>query len=135
MNIDTIKQLVLEGQINPLEAAIYLRDTEKLIKEILEAIKPSVLNEIEKYSKECVFNGRKFSIKRMSKYDLSECNHPELIKTIELEQSIKDKRKALEDYLKSIKEPIEVLDSESGEVVLVTPIKPTYENTFAIAKK
>ena len=133
MTIETIKELVLDGKINPLEAAIYLRDTEKLIKDILEAIKPSVLNEIEKYNKECIFKDRKFVIKRNSKYDLSTCNHPQLIKINKLEQSITEEKKALIDYVKSIKSNIEVLDNETGEVVIVNPIVPTYENTFAIS--
>ncbi|MCZ2130457.1 MAG: hypothetical protein LC109_09345 [Bacteroidia bacterium] len=53
-------------------------------------------------------------------YDYSNCNHPKWIELSNYESQIKTDKKSIEETLKTIKEPMEIV-VDGGEVVTINP--------------
>lgn len=123
---DGIIKSVDEGEMNPLHVLIQLRAMEKASDRILKAIKENMLNEADKYpGTSFEFMGNKIEKAELgTKYDYSKCNHP---KWNELTAEINELKKELletESFLKAIKSPLEIFNSETGETSIITvPIK------------
>jgi len=111
-NIKDQAQL-LAGQINesgsPEIAFASLTKFEELIKGIKDSIKSSAMFEIEQGRDYAV--GIKLSIMNATRYEYHD---------LELER-LKEKVKDREQFLKSLKSSISVLDETTGEVVVVQP--------------
>lgn len=56
-----------------------------------------------------------------AKYDFSNCNHPKWNELANYQSQIKDDMKSIEVTLKTIKEPITIVDESTGNIVQVNP--------------
>jgi hypothetical protein len=113
---------------------------QKAMEKVFEKIKPTLienaLNEISKFEKNAVIKGSEFSIVEAGvKYDYSNCND---LKHIVLNTQLECLKSALKDretFLKSIKEPLQMIDEGSGEVYTIYPPKKTSSTTLKVTFK
>ena len=127
---DGIIQAVKEGEINPITVAVQLKAMKTASERIAKEISPELMTEVSKYPEaNFEFMGNKISkAEHGTKYDFSKCNHPRWNElTAEIEELTKE-LKATENFLKAIKEPLEVILGD--EVLIVTP--PTKTSTSGI---
>src|SRR3990167_489829 len=104
------------GLIDPLHMSIYLKTMEKIIKGIQAKIKASALTEADKYGKSFDFRGAKIDVSELgTKYDYTNCKDivwNDLTKKI---TELTERRKEREAMLKTVKEPMTLVDPDSGE--------------------
>jgi hypothetical protein len=128
---DGVIESVQGGEINPLTVLIQLKAMEKATERILKEIRPNLLTEAAKHpGNEFEYMGNKITkAEHGTKYDYSKCGDPDL-KVFEAEKEKADKNlKDRQDFLKSLKAPIEIL-RDGGEVVTLTP--PTNKSTSGL---
>lgn len=120
---NSVIQAVENGEENPLKLLIQIRGMEKAFKLIAEKIKDSYMREADKYPEnkfQFMGNGvEKGDVH--TEYDYSICGDTvwEQRKTIfDMAKSQLDERQA---FLKTLREPIVLVDEGSGEVVTVRP--------------
>jgi hypothetical protein len=116
-------QLVKNGEENPLAVLVQIRAMEKAFKIITEKIKENYISEADKYP------GDKFQFKGndiqkgdvYTSYDYSVCGDPiwsQRKSILDMAKNLLDER---EDFLRSLREPMTIVDDESGEVATVRP--------------
>lgn len=128
---DGVIESVQGGEINPLTVLIQLKAMEKASERILKEIRPNLLTEAAKHpGNEFEYMGNKITkAEHGIKYDYSKCGDPDL-KVFEAEKKKADKNlKDRQDFLKSLKVPIEIL-RDGDEVVALTP--PTKKSTSGL---
>jgi hypothetical protein len=128
---DGVIESVQGGEINPLTVLIQLKAMEKASERILKEIRPNLLTEAAKHpGNEFEYMGNKITkAEHGTKYDYSACGDPDL-KVFEAEKEKADKNlKDRQDFLKSLKSPIEIL-RDGGEVIALTP--PTKKSTSGL---
>ena len=120
---NNVIQAVKNGEENPLQMLVQIRAMEKAFKIITEKIKENYLTESEKYP------GDKFDFKGNqiqkgdvhTEYDYTVSGDPiwEQRKTIlDMAKSQLNER---EEFLRALREPITIIDDESGEIATVRP--------------
>jgi hypothetical protein len=120
---DGVIQSVKEGEINPLTVLIQLKAMEKATERILKEIKANLLTEADKYpGNDFEYLGNKITkAEHGTKYDFSKCGDPMLSelesKLLEIQKEVNDRKV----FLKAIKAPLEVFNSETGETNIITP--------------
>lgn len=120
---DGVIESVRNGDIDPLKVLIQIRAMEKASDRILKEIKDNLLTEANKYAEQSFDylgnNIQKGDVR--TEYDYSVCGDP----IYNFRKRILDESKQqLDDraaFLKSLKEPITIVDEGSGEVVTVRP--------------
>jgi hypothetical protein len=114
---------VLNGEVNALELKAFFKAMESIIETVNEATKESQLRESERYP-EKLFTAFGCKIEKAEvgvKYDYSICGDPvykQRLQILEEAQKQLDERAA---FLKALKEPLTLVDDESGEVATVRP--------------
>ena len=143
---DTKKQIEVfasqleNGLINGQIVASDLLRFQKAMEKVFEKIKPTLienaLNEISQYEKNSVIKGSEFSIVEAGvKYDYSDCNDLEY-KALEFTmEKAKGAVKQRESFLKTLKEPLEVIDETSGECYTIYPPKKSSTTTLKVTFK
>ena len=138
--IETFANQLEQGLINGQIVASDLLRFQKAMEKVFDKIKPTLienaLNEISNYEKNAVIKGSEFSIVEAGvKYDYSDCNDIEHnILNTQLE-ALKSTLKDRETFLKSIKEPLQMIDETSGEVYTIYPPKKTSSTTLKVTFK
>lgn len=124
---DNIIQSVQNGEASPLETLVLLKALEKASERIMKEIRENVITAAEKYP-ERTFEFAGASIEKGEvgvKYDYATCGDP----VYEQRQSIMDAAKTLVDertaFLRTLKEPITIVDEGSGEIVTIRPPQKT----------
>lgn len=120
---------VLEGNFNPLQAWVEIKNIETALEKIKEKIKFAAIAEREKYGKESELYGAKVTIIESGvKYDYSVCGDTkhEIISQ-ELER-VKNELKDREKFLKSIPSGEKYTDEETGFEVC----SPTKKSTTTL---
>jgi hypothetical protein len=56
-----------------------------------------------------------------TKYDYSNCNHPDWINYSKQIEDYSKAKKSIEDTLKTIKDPITLVDEQTGDIITVNP--------------
>lgn len=121
------------GSINPLKVATIMKALEMAMKLIKDGISRSVLDEAEKYEgKTFDFFGHSLSIRESGvKYDYTECNDPYMNDYVKEMNSLKEKIKARETFLKAAKDGATIVDERTGDVVEIYP--PSKSSTTSVA--
>jgi len=128
---DGIIQAVQGGEINPLAVLVQLKAMEQATERIRKEIRPNMLIEIDKYPDTFEYLGNKITkAEHGMKYDFSNCGDPEWEQYEHDRLSAANSLKDREAFLKSLKEPIDIIDRRTGEVVTITP--PTKKSTSGI---
>ena len=138
--IETFAHSLEQGLNNGQIIASDLLRFQKAMEKVFEKIKPTLienaLNEISNYEKNAVIKGSEFSIVEAGvKYDYSDCNDLEYNKLTTQLEALKSTLKDRETFLKSIKEPLQMIDENSGEVYTIYPPKKTSSTTLKVTFK
>lgn len=99
---------------------------------ILKEIAPNILKEADQYpGTEFEYAGNKITkAEHGAKYDYSNCGDPVYEKLLGESTLANDRLKGREIFLKSLKEPLTVVDEDSGEVSKINP--PTKKSTSGL---
>lgn len=129
---DSIIQAVKEGEANPIEVLIQIRALQKVSERVLKEINEEILTEANKYpEKNFEFMGAKIENAELgTKYDYSMCGDTEYEMLDAQINSLKQRIKEREEFLKSIKQDITLVDNFTGEIVTVRP--PTKKSTSGL---
>jgi hypothetical protein len=134
---DSIIQAVQGGELNPLDVAVQLKAMELASERIRKETKVELLNEVSKYpEKSFTYNGNTITkAEHGTKYCFDKCGDPEWEMLNQQKESIARSMKEREEFLKALKSPIEVLNSLSGEIHLLTPPTKTSVSGINISIK
>ena len=131
-----LEQGLVKGEIIPTDLLRFQKAMEKVFEKIKPILIESAIVEVEHYEKNPVIKGAEYSIIEAGvKYDYSVCNDAkwnDLTKEIE---SLKEKLKERETFLKSIKEKLEIIDTESGELNVIYPCIKSSTTTLKVTFK
>lgn len=126
---------VIEGKVDPKEAAVALDAMAKVIKGAMDSIHEHVLTELGKYSR-----GEKITVGRIelqrreaaTRYNYEACNDPIYSRLAEAADAATKALKEREAFLKAVPAPFTMVDEETGEVVKVQPAAKTSTTTYAL---
>lgn len=123
---------VNNGQYNPLEILVILRALESVSEAVREAIKPNIMTEVGKYSERTfeAFGAKLEKSEVGVVYDYPATGDREWAKFHASAESAISRRKEREAFLRALKEPMTLLDEETGEVYQVRP--PTRKSNSGI---
>lgn len=116
---DAIIRKVEQGEVNPLTAFLQIKSIEDVCKKAKEGINQWSLEEAQKHGvRSFDYQGAKVEISELgTKYDFSSCGDV-------IWESLKQQLKDRESFLKTIKEPIEMVNPDGGEIYRVhAPVK------------
>lgn len=126
--------LVREGHIDPIEVRVKMKAWEKAFKAAESAIAPEVEREAAKHGKAFDFMGAKCEwIPTYTAYDYAKDVTWNNFKE-KVEQATA-KQKEREAFLKTVKEPFQQLDPDTGELITVTPPIKTQREGLRITIK
>ena len=116
-----VKELALSGEVD----IIKLARTVNIMKRIVETfekepeIQETLLNEVGKYGKGEL---SEIQVKEVGvKYDFLNCGLPEYESVLFQIETLSERKKQLETYLKSINKPTDFIDPLSGEMIVLQP--------------
>ena len=120
-----ISELIDDGEIPLLQVEGKLACMETIVKNIRsnKEYKSALLSEAEKEGRQTFKNGdSSFCIKEVgTKYDFSECGHLEYNSIILQIEALTERKKAIEQQIKSHKQGFIHVDPETGESYFVNP--------------
>lgn len=134
---DGVIQSVKEGEANPLEVLVMCKAFEKANERILKEIRDNFIIEANKYpEKSFEFNGAKLTKAEVgTKYDYTHCNDSVYNDRKKIVDEATKQLKEREEFLKSLKEPITVVDEGSGEVITIRPPLKTSTSSLTVSIK
>jgi hypothetical protein len=111
------------GMIKPLDLLKQIKCFEKVIEQTKDTLYKMAREEAEKYgAKSFEYKGIKIELAEVgTKYDYSQCNDFVLAKVSEELSKLNESKKQRETFLKSLKDPISLVDEESGDIIQVLP--------------
>lgn len=120
---DQVIQSVKQGETNPLKVRVWIKTMETIISRLKSETNHEQLMEADKWG-ERSFDYAGATITKAehgTKYDFSKCGDPIWEQRDQILYSAKNQLKEREDFLKTIKEPMTIVDDRSGEVVTINP--------------
>lgn len=124
--VQKVKNIILNGEENPLKFQVQLKAMEDIIKFLRtdKDIKEYTLEEAEKYGQKTFDEfGANITIKEVGiKYDYSSCNDSEWAELNIKINNLTELRKNREELLKNLKPEMKLADAKTGELLLM-PLK------------
>lgn len=114
---------VKNGEVNPIELKAAFKAMAKIIEKVDEATEGHLMSEASKYS-ETKFSAFGAEIEKAEvgvKYDYSVCGDPIYNQRLSIFDEAKKQLDERAAFLKALKEPITLVDDDSGEVATVRP--------------
>jgi hypothetical protein len=121
---DSLSVAIEEGLVDPLELHVTIKAYEKVFDKVKGQLSSKAYDEALKHGgKSFDFKGAKVQVADFmgATYDYSVCNDPILVRLTEANDATKKALSDRQEMLKALKAPIEILDSETGEVCTVLP--------------
>ena len=120
---DQVISSVLDDGANALKQIIMVKALDSAFTKIKSKLMPYALEEFRlENSKEVDINGYRISEATTGvSYDYSNCNHQVYAKLVNQMADLKEQISDIEQMLKSLKSPMEILDKETGEVYTIYP--------------
>lgn len=115
---------VTEGRLQPLDTIARLKFAETTIKSAIDGVMPHAISEAGKYAKgeKITALGCELTQKEAGvKYDFSGCGDAVYDRLTAEMEALKERIKERENFLKTVKEGMTVVDEESGEVMTIRP--------------
>lgn len=111
------------GNADPLRVQIFCKTLEEVAEKIKAGIKDNAKREAQKYGdKPFMHAGAELHLTNTyTVYDYTVCNDSVWLRCHQDEKVNAEARKEREAFLRALKEPMEVLDSVSGEVTILRP--------------
>ena len=120
------------GNDDPLAVYKQLNDAIKSLELAKGEIKQLAIDEAEKYGKKFQLHNAEFSHSVRANYDFSNCNDQVYEKISDELNDVKVEKKEREKFLKTVKEPITMVDDETGEVLQINPPAKTYTDVLRV---
>lgn len=119
---DSIIADVKNGEVDPLNVLIWLRAFEKASKRILEEIKSNLETAAEKYPGiKFQFMGNDVEKADFGKYDYLTSKDPVYERRLAIANAADTLVKERQEWLKTVKAPMKILDEDTGELVEILP--------------
>lgn len=120
---DQVISSVMDDGANALKQIIMVKALDSALTKIKSKLMPYAIEEFRlENSKEVDINGYRISEATTGvSYDYSNCNHPIYAKLVNQMADLKEQISDIEQMLKSLKSPMEILDKETGEVYTIYP--------------
>ena len=132
--ISHLLQEVEGGSVDNLELYAKLSGLIKGLEEVKKFTLGFALDDIEKHGGKFEGYGYKLAKKEAgARYDFSNCNHPDWIKYNEVIEGYEKAKRSIEHTLKTIKDPMTIVDEESGDIITINP--PIKKSTTTIEVK
>lgn len=129
---EKLKEELQSGYVNPLDLLRGQKAIEKVFANIKEDLTKATREEAEKYGKSFEYKGSKIELAEVGvKYDYSECGDYELNEILEQIAKLEEKKKAREAFLKTLKEPMQII-TKDGEPIEVYPPKKSSTSSIKI---
>lgn len=128
---DQMIESVRQGETNPLEVLVILKAFEKATERILKEVRENYVKEADKYSEKSfeLFGAKLEKAEVGTKYNYSICNDPVYNRRLAIATEANKLVKEREDFLKSLKDPLNIVDEETGELVkIIPPLKTSTES-------
>lgn len=111
------------GGQDPLAVAVESKRIIDYLTELTSCLKPEILTEAVKYGKNSfTAHNAKFEVKEMgSRYDFTGCGHTKLDELYAKQKELTKDIKGIEDFLKTLKQGMTIVDEDSGDVITVRP--------------
>ncbi len=125
--IDTFSNQVIQavqnGEVNPLKVRVWLKTMEDIIERVKKETADHQLRESEKYPEKAFeYSGAKIEKSELgTKYNYSGSNDPIYNHRKQIADAANEQLKEREEFLKALKEPLILVDDESGEVARIVP--------------
>lgn len=122
---DQVIRSVKDGEVNPLKVQLHIKAMERAFERILKEIKDNVLAEADKYpGAEFDFMGNKIQKGSVSTvYDYAACKD-EVWERFDADvKTATESRKEREAFLRALKQPMDIVDSNGEAVKLYPPLK------------
>jgi len=128
---EAIALRIKEGQVDPLQVLAAFKQVEKIQEKIKETLRTAAVSEMSKYGeKEVTKYGMTFEpMEAGVSYDYSVCNDPELTQLQEVLAKYQAKLKTRQTFLRALKEPVEIVDEDTGEITKLYPPVKTSTST------
>jgi len=120
--VDQVVGEIKNGVMNPLLAKLYIKSLQKSLEEIEKQISDDVMEEARKYEKSFEFHGARIEQAELgTKYDFGNCK--DVVWDVLTKQiaDLSEKRKEREAMLKTIKEPMTIVDEVTSETWTINP--------------
>lgn len=125
-DIQNVAKMTVSDELmsfDPMKYLLWSKKAEEFFKVMQETLKPDALRVAEKYP-EKVLNqyGAKFEKTAVhTEYDFTNCNDQELKELTAQYEQVMSKLQARKDFLKNLREPMTILNEETGEVIKIHP--------------
>lgn len=124
------------GNISALDVLLNIKGFENVLKDIKDKLDELALNEASKYEKTFNYRNAELQIKESgTKWDYSNCGDIKLNFILKNEESIANQKKERENFLKSLKESMTIIDDQSGEVYEVFPPAKSSKTIISVKLK
>lgn len=124
------------GNISALDVLLNIKGFENVLKDIKDKLDELALNEASKYEKTFNYRNAELQIKEAgTKWDYSNCGDIKLNFILKNEESIANQKKERENFLKSLKESMTIIDDQSGEVYEVFPPSKSSKTIVSVKLK
>ena len=138
--IENFAQQLEQGLESGNIVASELLRFQKALEKVFDKIKPTLIdcaiNEIEKYEKNAIIKNTEFSIVEAGvKYDYTDCNDHVLNNLMLDIDYLKGKIKSRESMLKSLTEPMQIIDEATGEISTIYGPKKSSSTTIKVSFK
>jgi len=120
---DSVIKSVKDGEVSAIKVLIQLRAMERATGRILTEIKENYLTESDKYpGNQFDFMGNKVEKAELgTKYNFEHCGDPVWMHYSQAALAANNSLKDREAFLKALKEPITIVDEQSGEICTIVP--------------
>lgn len=134
---DQVIESVRQGEANPIEVLVILKAFEKAQDRIIKEIRDNFVNEASKYPEQSFeFNGAKIEKAEVgTKYNYSVCKDPIYDRRLWILEKAKAELTEREIFLKALKEPLSIVDEETGEVIKIHPPIKTSTSSLKVTIK
>jgi len=136
--VNTMSKQLIEsvknGEVNPLEVLITLKCIEKMTEIVLKEIRDDFVKEANLYAEKTFeFKGAKVEKTEVgTKYIYDNCEDPIYKSRLEIVEEADKQFKERQEFLKGLKEPLNIIIEETGEVVRVKPPAKTSTTSLKI---
>lgn len=114
---------VQNGEVNAIEVLVMLRALEAVSETVRDAIKTNIETAADKYSEKSfeVFGAMIERAEVGVKYNYETCGDPTWERYSVDERTASASRKQREEFLRSLREPMRIVDEETGETWVIKP--------------
>jgi hypothetical protein len=130
-------QSVKDGNTNPLELLVMLRSLEAVSEMVREDIEENILKEADKYSEKVIQQyGARIEKKDVGvKYAYASSQDVQWEQLDSQIAGLSLRKRQREEFLRTLKEPLTVVDEETGEVTKIHPPHRTSKTGVAVYLK